>query len=292
MELFKLKSIQEAFFVALLKKIMIDKAIQLVQKIDDKPSEQLSSEQLKQLITLIDFTTLNDDDTEESVSKWMDGSVELMNSVGVYCGGWCTYSEFSPLLREKRKNLPIAIASVCGNFPSGKAHTQLKIEEAVLCESLGAEEIDVVINKGWAKENAFAKIEKEISLIKGSLDKAHLKVIMETGMLSHEQIAEISKCALRAGADFIKTSTGKTPKGASLEAVAIMCYAIEEHYRLSGRMAGIKPSGGISIPEDAFRYYQVVDTILGKDWLTNERFRIGASRLLSNSVEELKQIES
>jgi len=267
---------------------MIENAIQLAREIDKKAIEKLSPGQLQKIISLIDFTTLNDDDTEESVSKWVDQSIEMMNSVGVFCGGWCTYSEFSPLLREKRNQLPIAIAAVCGNFPSGKALTQLKIEEAVLCESLGAEEIDVVINKGWAKENAFAKIEKEISLIKGSLAKAHLKVILETGMLTHKQIEEASRSALKAGADFIKTSTGKTPVGASLEAVAIMCYAIKEHYEKTGIKAGIKPSGGISNPEDAFKYYLLVETILGADWLTNQRFRIGASRLLSNTIAELR----
>lgn len=266
---------------------MIENAIQLSREIDQKAIGKLSSEQLKKIISLIDFTTLNDDDTEESVSKWMELSIEMMNSVGVYCGGWCTYSEFSPLLREKRNDLPIAIAAVCGNFPSGKALTQLKIEEAVLCESLGAEEIDVVINKGWVKENAFNKIEKEISLIKGSLANSHLKVILETGLLTHKQIEEVSRSALKAGADFIKTSTGKTSVGATLEAVAIMCYAIKEHYEESGRIAGIKPSGGISNPEDAFKYYLIVESILGKDWLTNQRFRIGASRLLSNTIAEL-----
>jgi deoxyribose-phosphate aldolase len=266
---------------------MIEKAIQLAQEIEKKPFTKLSSDQLKKIISLIDYTSLNDEDTEGSITKWMEHSIELMQAANAYCGGWCTYSEFSPLLREKRNNLPIAIAAVCGNFPSGKALTELKIEEAVLCESLGAEEIDVVINKGWAKEHAFHKIEKELNLIKGSLGSAHLKVILETGLLNYEEIEEASKAALRAGADFIKTSTGKVSKGASLEAVSIMCFAIKEHYAKTGKKVGIKPSGGIAEAEEAWVYFQLVERILGEDWLNNSLFRIGASRLLTNAVDQL-----
>lgn len=267
---------------------MIEKAIQLAVKIEANTSPRLSTEQLKKIISLVDYTTLNDDDTEESVAIWLDKAIATMTEVSSYCGGLCTYSEFSPLLRQKRNNTPIAIAAVCGNFPSGKAHTQLKVEEAVLCESLGAEEIDVVINKGWAKENDFVKIEKELSLIKGALDTAHLKVIMETGMLKPFQIEEISKASIRAGADFIKTSTGKTSRGASLEAVSIMCFAIKEHFEKTGKKVGIKPSGGISEAEEAWKYIELVDAILGKEWINNSLFRIGASRLLNHAIAQLK----
>lgn len=266
---------------------MIENALRISSQIKANLKSDLSEEQLKTIISLIDYTTLNDTDTQDSVSEWLNHSIQLMNSVSTYCGAWCTYSEFAPLLREKRNGLPIKIAVVSSNFPSGKALSQIKVEEAALSEALGAEEIDIVINKGWAKEDEFVRIEKEINSIKGVLENAHLKVIMETGLLSDKQIEETSKASIRAGADFIKTSTGKTEKGASLEAVAIMCLVIKEHYEKTGKKIGIKPSGGISSPEEAWQYVSLVKTILGDEWINNSLFRIGASRLLSNTVAAL-----
>ncbi len=268
---------------------MMERAIQIANSIKAEGNTPLSKSQLKEIISLIDYTTLNETDTEESVKSWMDNSIELMNSVSTYCGAWCVYPEFVALIKENRNDLPISIAAVSGNFPTGKAITQVKIDEALLAEALGAEEIDVVINKGWAKEGSFLKIEKELQLIKGSLERAHLKVIMETGLLSPESIYEISKASLRAGADFIKTSTGKTEKGASLEAVAIMCFAIKEHYEQSAMMVGIKPSGGISDAEEAALYIKLVRNILGDGWINNKLFRIGASRLLTNTINKLSE---
>lgn len=266
---------------------MIEEAIRIAEQIKTEAVPDLSPNQLKEIISLIDYTTLNDTDTEESVFEWMQKSISLMNSAGVYCGGWCVFPNFISVIREHRKDIPISLAVVNGNFPSGMAKSQIKIEEAVLSESEGAEEIDTVVNKGWAKEGEWHKIEKEITLIKGALGHAHLKVIMETGMLDPEQIEAISKAAIRGGADFIKTSTGKTENGASLEAIAIMCAVIKEHFQNTGRKVGIKPSGGISEPEEAFLYIQLVNMILGEEWVNNKLFRIGASRLLSNTINKL-----
>ncbi len=268
---------------------MLEKAIQIAVQIDNEAVDDLSTDQLKEIISLIDYTTLNDTDTSESVRNWMMESIRVMKEAGSYCGGWCVYPEFVPLLNENRDQLPISIACVSGNFPSGKAMSQLKVEESVYAESMGAEEIDVVINKGWAQEGNFAKIEKELALIKGSLNNAHLKVIMETGLLDPEQIMNVSQAAIRGGADFIKTSTGKTEKGASLEAVSIMCHVIKEHYDQTGYRVGIKPSGGISTSKEAAKYVQLVRTILGDAWVDNKLFRIGASRLLQNAINDLNK---
>ena len=112
---------------------------------------------------------------------------------------------------------------------------------------------------------------------------------METGLLDDHQIYECSKAAMRGGADFIKTSTGKIPEGASLKAIAIMSYAIKEFYEKSGRKVGIKPSGGITTPEEAFQYMKVVKEVLGEEWLNPSLFRIGASRLLSNSIQKINE---
>lgn len=269
---------------------MIEKALLLAQRIQAEKADKLSLADLQQIIAFIDFTTLNDGDNQQSVIKWLKESNDLMNSVSTHFAAWCVFPEFIPLLLENRTNPAISIAVVSGNFPSGKAMTQIKVEESVMSESMGADEIDVVINKGWALAGDFGKIEKEIHLIKGSLGKAHLKVIMESGLLDDHQIYECSKAAIKGGADFIKTSTGKIPEGASLKAIAIMSYAVKEFYDESGRKVGIKPSGGISTPQEAFQYMKVVKEILGDEWLDPSLFRIGASRLLSNTIQKIKEI--
>lgn len=266
---------------------MIVKALQEAELFKEKKLESPNDKQLKQIISLIDYTTLNDTDNIDSVTQWVKESQLLIEKSGSNFGGWCTYAEFAPLVKSLRGFAPISIAVVSGNFPSGKASTDLKVSESVLAEQAGAEEIDVVINKGWAVKGEYNKIGKEIKTVKKSLSNAHLKVIMETGLLSPVQIQKISETAINAGADFIKTSTGKIPEGASLEAVAIMCYQIKDHYEKTGKKIGIKPSGGISTPGEALRYILLIERILGSGWIDSKYCRIGASRLLKNAIDKL-----
>ena len=266
---------------------MIVKALQQAELFSTKVFKSPDNSQLKKIISLIDYTTLNDTDTEESVGQWIKESQQLINDCDVNFGGWCTYAEFAPLVKSLRGLAPISIAVVAGNFPSGKAATELKISESVLAEQAGAEEIDVVINKGWAIAGEYEKIGKELEAIKNALSKAHLKVIMETGLLTPVQIQKVSETAINAGADFIKTSTGKTPIGATLEAVAIMCYQIKLHFEKTGKKIGIKPAGGIATPDEALKYVSLIESILGSDWINPKLCRIGASRLLKNAVIEL-----
>jgi len=266
---------------------MIVKALQQAELFKEKIIESPNVKQLKQIISLIDYTTLNDIDNVESVTQWVKESQLLIEKSGVNFGGWCTYAEFAPLVKSLRGFAPVSIAVVSGNFPSGKAVTELKVSESVLAEQAGAEEIDVVINKGWAVNSEYDKIGKEIKEVKNALNNAHLKVIMETGLLSPVQIQNISETVINAGADFIKTSTGKIPEGASLDAVAIMCYQIKDHYEKTDKKVGIKPSGGISTPEEAMRYILMIERILGPGWIDPKFCRIGASRLLKNAIDEL-----
>ena len=182
----------------------------------------------------------------------------------------------------------MSIAVVTGNFPSGKAAPQIKALESKLAEEQGSEEIDMVVNKGWAVSGEYDKIKNEVRSVKNALKKARLKVIMETGLLSPVQIQKVSEAAIAGGADFIKTSTGKTPDGASLEAVAIMCFVIKQHFENTGKKVGIKPSGGISTPEEALQYILMIENILDPGWLNPEFCRIGASRLLKNALNELR----
>lgn len=266
---------------------MIVKALQQAELFKEKILESPDKKQLKQIISLIDYTTLNDTDNVNSVSQWVKESQLLIEKTSVNFGGWCTYAEFAPLVKSLRGFAPVSIAVVSGNFPSGKASTELKVSESALAEQAGAEEIDVVINKGWAVNGEYDKIGKEIKAVKNALAKAHLKVIMETGLLTPVQIQQISETAIYAGADFIKTSTGKIPEGASLEAVAIMCHQIKEHFEKTDKKIGIKPSGGISTPKEALRYILLIERILGAGWIDPKFCRIGASRLLKNAVDEL-----
>lgn len=266
---------------------MIEKARIKAAIFKNKILKSPDNKQLKQIISLIDYTTLNDADNIESVTQWIKDSQLLIEKTGVSFGGWCTYAEFAPLVKKLRGSLSVSIAVVSGNFPSGKAATEIKVKESALAEQYGAEEIDVVINKGWAVNSEYDKIGKELKAVRKALKKSHLKVIMETGLLTPAQIQNISETAINAGADFIKTSTGKIPQGASLEAVAIMCFQIKEHYRLTGKKVGIKPSGGISTPDEALRYLLLVEDVLGEEWVEPNFFRIGASRLLKNAIDGL-----
>jgi deoxyribose-phosphate aldolase len=266
---------------------MIVKALQKAELFKNKILKSPDEQQLKQIIELIDYTTLNDTDNIESVTKWVEESQSLIAKSGISFGAWCTYAEFAPLVKKLRGSLPVAVAVVSGNFPSGQAATEIKVRESELAEKNGAEEVDVVINKGWAINSEYDKIKDELVSVRKVLKKARLKVIMETGILTPVQIQNISEIAINAGANFIKTSTGKIPQGASLEAVAIMCYKIKEHYELTGKKIGIKPSGGISTPDEALRYLLMIEDILGDEWLESIFCRIGASRLLKNAVDEL-----
>ncbi|MBP1671667.1 MAG: deoC, partial [Bacteroidetes bacterium] len=153
----------------------------------------------------------------------------------------------------------------------------------------GADEVDIVLSLSHFLEGEYELAAKEISSIKKAIAPAHLKVILETGALSTpEAIEKASVLAMEAGADFIKTSTGKIEPAATPEAAIVMCRAIKEHYRKTGKKVGFKPAGGISTPQDAILYYAIVDTILGEEWLNPELFRLGASRLANNLLTELE----
>jgi deoxyribose-phosphate aldolase len=260
-------------------------ALNHLERVEKNKWKLPGKEAIKTIIGLIDYTTLNDTDTQASVRKWQQDSIDLMREHNLLCGGWCTFSEFTAQIAKNGEGLDIALAAVAGNFPSGKASTFIKIQEAIEAEVQGADEVDLVLNKGDVAEGNWKAVEQEVRAVKTALKRAHLKVIMETGLLSPEQIEQVSNASIRGGADFIKTSTGKTNKGATLEAVAIMCYSIQEHFNSSGVRIGIKPSGGISTPQEAFKYVQLVEDILGKAWIRPELFRIGASRLLSNAIQ-------
>jgi len=182
----------------------------------------------------------------------------------------------------------VKIASVAASFPTSQTFRSIKVNECKLAIEAGADEIDIVISVGAFLGNDFAAVADEIREIKESTGGKLLKVIVESGLLGdYENIFKASMIAMDAGADFIKTSTGKTLVSATPEAAFVMCRAISDFYSETGIKVGFKPAGGITYPSDAIGYYNIVKYCLGEEWLNNSLFRIGSSKLANNLLSEI-----
>ncbi len=255
---------------------------QLLEKIRSNLPSKSDKELLKRIFSLIDLTTLSERDNIENVSQMCE-KVNLLGesypSMPVIAA-ICVYPEMVSVVKEKLENPLVSIASVGGGFPSSQTFTNIKIMEIEQAMEQGAEEIDIVMPVGKFLMGDLEYVEYEIQIIKQRMGPVHLKVILETGSLQdYSMIRKASILAIGAGANFIKTSTGKISPGATPEAMVVMCAAIKDYYNKTGKKIGIKPAGGISDSETAILYYAIVSEILGEDWLHSERFRIGASRL-------------
>lgn len=248
-----------------------------------------SKEMLETALSCIDLTTLNSTDTISSVTAF----TEKVNSFPVAFPGIsnvaaiCVYPNMAHTVKSTLKVSGVKIAAVAGGFPSSMTFTKIKIEEVQLAVAAGANEIDIVLPLWAFLDGHFETCSKEISAIKNAIGGAHLKVILESGVLTVDQIWQASILAIEAGADFIKTSTGKLPQAATPEAAYVMCLAIKQYFEESGKKIGFKPAGGIVTLEDALLYITIVQEILGEDWLTPELFRIGASRLANNLLGKI-----
>ncbi|MEA3443770.1 MAG: deoxyribose-phosphate aldolase [Bacteroidota bacterium] len=248
---------------------------------------------LKKAFSLIDFTTLDVTDTKFKVGNLC----RKVNSLaGIFPGvpnvaAICVYPALVGEVKKQLKVPGVQIASVIGGFPASQTFLELKTLEAKMAIDAGATEADMVISVGKFLEGNYQEVFDEIVAIKAVLGSAHLKVILETGALNHEQIYHASLLAMEAGADFIKTSTGKFNPAATPEAMAIMCLAINEFQKKHKKKIGIKPAGGIASAEDAMLYFSIVKNILGDDWLNNKLFRIGASRLATKLLEKISEQE-
>ena len=182
----------------------------------------------------------------------------------------------------------VHVACVSGGFPSSQTFNEVKIAETALAVDGGADEIDIVLNVGNFLDGDYEAVCDEISEQKAACRDGRLKVILETGALkTASRIKAASILSMYSGADFLKTSTGKGYPGASLEAAYVMCQAIKEYYELTGEMVGFKAAGGVSTTEDAVKYYTLVKEVLGDKWLTNEYFRLGASRLANHLLGDI-----
>lgn len=241
------------------------------------------------IITLLDLTTLEGTDNEAKIKSLCEKAISIGASTNCFPAAVCVYPIFVKQAKELLANKNIKIASVAGAFPAGQSPLNLRVEEVKYAVSQGADEIDMVISRGRFLEGDFEYVSNEIAEIKKACGNAHLKVILETGELqTRENIEKASEIAIQSGADFIKTSTGKSQPAATLEAAEVMLNCIKKEYEKTGKMIGFKPAGGISTVDVAEKYFDLVMEILGEKWLNNNLFRFGASRLADNLLENIK----
>ena len=258
--------------------------------ISEHLSENMNQDVYKFLFNCIDLTTLSTTDSPQSVADFVENvnafdndHPELKNVAAI-----CVYPNFAPVVRTVLDVSDVKVACVSGAFPSSQSFLEVKIAETALAVASGADEIDIVLNVGNYLDGDWEEVADEISEKKHTCRDAHLKVILETGALkTAENIRNASILSMYSGADFIKTSTGKIYEGATLEAAYVMAQCIKEYYEKTGNAVGFKAAGGVSTTEDAVKYYTVIKEVLGEEWLTNERFRIGASRLANNLLGDI-----
>lgn len=247
-------------------------------------------EALKTIFRSIDFTTLESSDNARKIDDFCAKAIDYQNNnMGISLPAICIYSPFVKQAKRLLEGSGIKVATVACCFPSGQMPFDLKRREVEYCVGQGADEVDMVISRGTFLEGNYDEVYNEIRVIR-DICKAplHLKVILETGELKTvANIRKASELAILAGADFIKTSTGKTAVNATPTAAIVMCDTIREYYEATGRMVGFKPAGGLSTIEDALTYYYIVKDILGEKWLNKNYFRVGTSRLAGKVMDEL-----
>ncbi|MEN8119145.1 MAG: deoxyribose-phosphate aldolase [Bacteroidota bacterium] len=266
-----------------------------IEKIKAVSKQYYQTEVLKNIFGLIDLTTLNSTDTiskvekmVEKVNKFTTVFSDMPNVAAI-----CVYPSLVETVKNNLMGKKLGIASVAAGFPSSQTFLEIKTLESDLAVQKGATEVDIVISIGTFLSDDYQTVFNEIKAVKKAIGNAHLKVILESGILKEPQkIWDASIIAMEAGADFIKTSTGKMQPAATLEAVYVMCMAINEFHKNSNEKIGLKPAGGISKGNQAIEYYAVVKEILGSDWLNPKLFRIGASSLANNLLSEIAALDS
>jgi deoxyribose-phosphate aldolase len=260
---------------------------QKVTEIIKKSEENNTLDVLKFIYSCIDLTSLGTGDSKESIWKFVekvndfDGSRADVDNVAAIC----VYPNFVSTVKEALR-ADVKIASVAGGFPSSQTFMEVKIAEISMAVKDGADEIDIVFNCGDFFDHNLPEVCEEIEELKEACRNAHLKVILETGLLkTASNIKKAAILSIYSGADFIKSSTGKVYPGATPEAVYVMCDAVKEYYQMHNKKIGIKVSGGVRTAQDAVQYYTIVKEVLGKEWLTPELFRIGASSLIDSLLK-------
>lgn len=261
-----------------------------------KADELYTSGLLMKIFSLIDLTTLNSTDTHAKVKSMCSKINEFrkLESYSAYpdVAAVCVYPSLIEVVKNNLKAFNVNVASVAGGFPASQTFIEIKCKEAKMAVEKGADEIDMVISIGKFLDGDYETVFEEIKAMKAACGKAHLKVILETGVMpSPNEIYKASILAMEAGADFIKTSTGKVQPAATQMAVYVMTMAIKDFFNKNGKRIGIKPAGGISDGKTAIEYYAIVKDNLGDEWLTSDLFRIGASSLANNLLSEIKSLD-
>jgi deoxyribose-phosphate aldolase len=250
---------------------------------------------LELAIRMMDLTTLEGQDTPGKVSQLSskavrpdptDPSIPAVAAV-------CVYPNMVPIAKAAVAGSGVKVASVATYFPSGQAPLDLKVAETERVVAMGADEVDMVIDRGAFLSGRFLDVFHEIRQVKEACGDAHLKVILETGELATlDNVRKASMLAMAAGADFIKTSTGKVAPAATLPVTLVMLEAIRDFRAITGQMVGMKPAGGIRTAKDSIKYLVVLNETLGREWMTPDRFRFGASSLLNDVLMQIRWLDT
>ncbi len=243
------------------------------------------------ILNCIDLTTLEGSDNKAVVENLCQRALDFRDDTRNIpsTAAVCVYPPFVSLAKSYLKDSGVRVASVSGAFPAGQSPIEIKLAEVRYALEQGADEIDMVISRGKFLEGNLEEVYEEIRAIRELCAEATLKVILETGELKTPQnIYSASMLAMSAGADFIKTSTGKISVNATPEAFVVMMDAIRDYYEQTGRMVSIKPAGGISDPDTAKDFVALLANVLGEKWLSNQTFRIGASRLANKVLDKIE----
>lgn len=267
------------------------KNINLLENLDTLSVKNMKSDIYRKSISFLDATTLEVVNNGTSVERYVTKVLEVTRPDGIpNVASICV----SPPFIENvglvlGDDSPISITSVAAGFPLSHTYLEVKMLECAMAIENGADELDVVIDVGNVVYGSDDVAYAELKTLREEIgEDILLKVIIESGELkSEDNIRRATEIAIRAGADFVKTSTGKTPVSATPEAVIIMCEVVREHYEKSGKMVGVKVAGGVACVEDAAKYYTIIETILGEKWLNPRYFRIGSSSLLDKLIKAL-----
>jgi deoxyribose-phosphate aldolase len=247
---------------------------------------------LKLAISMIDLTTLEGKDTRGKVLALCNKAIrpDPSDPTVPHVAAVCVYPTMVPFVKQALKGTNINTAAVATGFPSGQTWTSIKVQETRDTVAAGADEIDMVIDRGAFLSGDYQKVFDEIAEVKEACGPAHLKVILETGELAnYDQVRKASLIAMYAGADFIKTSTGKVTVNATLPVTLVMFEAIRDFYHATGKKIGMKPAGGISNAKLALAYLVLLYETLGGEWMNPDMFRLGASSLLNDILMQLRK---
>jgi deoxyribose-phosphate aldolase len=247
---------------------------------------------LKLAVRMMDLTTLEGKDTPGKVHQMCRKALTPLESDAAVgpCAAVCVYPNLVPVAKRALSGSSVKVASVATAFPSGQSPLDVKLADVRRAVELGADEIDMVIDRGAMLSGDHAKVFDEIAATKEACGAAHLKVILETGELgSYDVVRKASEIAIAAGGDFIKTSTGKVQPAATPAVTLVMLEAIRDHYYATGRRIGMKPAGGVRTAKQSLHYLVLVKETLGDAWLTPDLFRFGASALLNDVLMQIEK---